>query len=67
VLLNFLSCHITASLWLLLLFLAGNSAGESVEDIAMRWYILGFAIHSSGLLIGWGLRRFEAFLLGGAA
>jgi hypothetical protein len=54
-------------LWLLLLFLAGNSAGESVEDIAMRWYLLGFAIHSSGLLIGWGLRRFEAFLLGGAA
>jgi hypothetical protein len=64
VLLNFLSCHITASLWLLLLYLAGRSAGKSVEaDLAMPFYTLGFAMHASGLLIGWGLRRLEALLI----
>lgn len=54
---DFLVCHITASLWLMLVLLSAYVAGKPVTDVALEFYILIFAVYTSGGLVRAGLNK----------
>lgn len=47
---NLLACHITASLWLMLVLVSAYITGKSVEGIALEFYLLIFTTTLSGFM-----------------
>ena len=54
---NLLACHVTASLWLLLVIASAYVTGKPFAGIALEFYLLAFTTILSGLMVRAGVNK----------